>query len=249
MSSRIWIWGWMIGCFLLFPETAFADNCGSFADCFDTTRAAVAATVGLSLFAVLLSTGLDFIPGVGTIKGIYEAITGEDAVTGEELEWWERAIGVVPYGAAVVGGGYGFYKLAKRANDVEGVSGDLYRKTKNTGPFQDLPEPMQLRHVNQIAKDAGIGLQGIKVNIVRDPELIGRNVAGWANPNGKEIQLYPDAFNSREILVKTIGHERMHIYQTKTFGKPKDKDMLIEFENGAYGSENMWWDYYLKKGK
>ncbi|MDR6226824.1 pre-toxin TG domain-containing protein [Desmospora profundinema] len=81
--------------------------------------------MGLSLFAVLLSTGLDFIPGVGTIKGIYEAITGEDAITGEELEWWERTIGVVPYGGALASG-VGFVRRVDKIGDAA-KAGKVYK--------------------------------------------------------------------------------------------------------------------------
>ncbi|WP_244869187.1 hypothetical protein [Paenibacillus lactis] len=126
---------------------------------------------------------------------------------------------------------------------------DLYRKSSNTGAFENLSEPMQLRHVEKIAEDAGIGLKGIKIEIVRDAELIGKDLYGWADPKGNRILLYPDAFSSKENLVKTLGHERIHIYQTKTFGKPLDYEMLIEFEKGAYGSEDAWWEYFKRKGR
>ncbi|OCL26726.1 hypothetical protein U472_08290 [Orenia metallireducens] len=107
---------------------------------------------------------------------------------------------------------------------------------------------MQLRHVKKTAKKAGIGLKGVKVKIVRDPDLMGRDLYGYAG--GNRIQLYPDAFSSRENLVKTLGHERMHIYQESIFGKPKDTTTLNKFEKAAYGSEEMWWDHYLNnKGK
>jgi hypothetical protein len=80
-----------------FPSTAYADNCGSLTDCYSTAQAALAALVGLSvLFGVLLSLTLDFLPGIGTIKGLIEAATGRDLITGQELEWWERALGAVP---------------------------------------------------------------------------------------------------------------------------------------------------------
>ena len=82
-----------------FPDVALADNCGSLTDCFSTQRAAVAATVGLGIFAAILSIGLDFVPVVGQVKGVIEAITGRDMITGEKLETWERAMNLVPFGA------------------------------------------------------------------------------------------------------------------------------------------------------
>jgi hypothetical protein len=86
---------------MLLPAVASADNCGSLLDCFSTLRAALAALGGL---LVVLSIVLDFVPVVGTIKGVFESITGRDLVTGEELSWWERALGIVPFlGVASVG--------------------------------------------------------------------------------------------------------------------------------------------------
>ncbi|MEN6314097.1 MAG: RHS repeat-associated core domain-containing protein [Clostridiaceae bacterium] len=125
--------------------------------------------------------------------------------------------------------------------------GGLYRKTSNTGAFKELSEPMQLKHVRQVAEEAGIGLDGTKVKIVRDPDLINKGLCGYASPKGNRIDLYPDAFTNREALVKTLGHERTHIYQAKTFGPVKDTDLLMDFERAAYGSEDSWWNYYLEK--
>ncbi|MEI2282736.1 WXG100 family type VII secretion target [Paenibacillus polysaccharolyticus] len=147
-------------------------------------------------------------------------------------------------------------KMKKNLEKVEqkaskGIENDkgLYRRTSNTGAFKDLSEPMQLRHVDKVAEDAGIGLQGVKIEIVRDAELIGKDLYGWADPKGNRIVLYPDAFSSKENLVKTLGHERIHIYQTKIFGKPHDPETLLEYEKGAYGSESSWWEYYQWRRK
>lgn len=74
----------VVAVFLL-AEPARADNCGSLWDCYRTIQAAVAATVGLAVFASVLSIGLDLIPVAGEIKGIIEAIIGKDLVTGEDL--------------------------------------------------------------------------------------------------------------------------------------------------------------------
>ena len=119
---------------------------------------------------------------------------------------------------------------------------DLYRKESNTGNYKDLEELTQLKNVKKIAYKAGVSLDGIKVKIDRNPELLGRNVYGYTD--GKTITLYPDAFTNTETLVKTLGHERMHIYQVEVFGKPTSTDILGEFERGASMSEQSWWDYF-----
>lgn len=118
--------------YLAYPSPAYADNCGSLVDCYRTAQAALAALIGLSvLFGVVLSMALDFVPVVGTAKGLVEAATGRDLITGQELAWWERLLGVVPVlggvagmaGAASRGAGAlddiaGLGRAADRASDV-----------------------------------------------------------------------------------------------------------------------------------
>ena len=50
----------------------------------------------------LKSLALDFIPIVGTAKGIYEGVTGSDMVTGEKLALWQRLLGIGA-GDAIIG--------------------------------------------------------------------------------------------------------------------------------------------------
>ncbi len=94
---------------LLLPAPAAADNCSVFTDCFGVANSAVEAAFGLSLLAVL-SLVLDFTPVIGTGKGLVQAVTGRDLLTGEELAAWERALGVLP----LVGG----LAALKYADDV-----------------------------------------------------------------------------------------------------------------------------------
>ena len=119
---------------------------------------------------------------------------------------------------------------------------DLYRKVSNTGEFKYLDELMQLKNVKSVAKNADIGLDGIKIKIDRNPELLGKGVYGFTD--GKTINMYPDAFTDIETLVKTLGHERMHVYQVSVFGKATSTEILKEFEKAAYSSEKSWLYYY-----
>jgi hypothetical protein len=116
------------------PGIAYADNCGSLTDCYFTARSALAALVGLSvLFGVLLSIMLDFLPGIGTAKGIAEAVSGEDLVTGQELEWWERMLGLLPLLGGLVGAIAAISKLA----DAADAASDLARGADRAGDAAD----------------------------------------------------------------------------------------------------------------
>ena len=58
-------------------------------------------------FGEVLSFGLDFVPGVGTTKGVYEGFAGKDFVTGKELNGFDRAmcfVGAIPLVGNVVKG-------------------------------------------------------------------------------------------------------------------------------------------------
>ena len=74
---------------------------------------------------VVLSIGLDFVPGVGTIKGIIEAITGRDIITRQERGWRERVLGIIPLNNVVVG--------AVAVSKISEVAADLARGRDEPG--------------------------------------------------------------------------------------------------------------------
>ena len=125
LVSTVLLW-WLL------PDVALADNCSNLGDCYGTLRAALAATVGVSLFALLISIGLDFIPGVGTVKGLIEAITGEDLITEQELAWWERLLGVIPF-VATVGGVVAGTRIIGHVDDIV----DVERAADRAGDIVD----------------------------------------------------------------------------------------------------------------
>ena len=189
------------------------------------------------------------IPGVGGVQSGIETVTGKDYITGEDVGTLGRllaAAGIIIPQVKQIG------KLGKIGDDVfvgMGETGLLFRKTVNTGAFSELSEPMQLRHVKRVAEEAGIGLDGVKIRIDRNPDLIGKGYTGWAHPKGNRIDIYPDAFVSREELIKTLAHERVHIYQTRTFGPAMSDFALQEYEAGARIAEKTWMDFLGKGGK
>ena len=122
-----------------------------------------------------------------------------------------------------------------------------FRKVQNIGNFKDLEEPMQKRHITKLIKEMDIDYSDIEIDIIRKEELIGTGLMGYAFPNGKKVQLYPDAFKDREQLVKTLGHERVHCEQVKLFGEARTMEEELYYEKGPIFSEKYWWDEYVRR--
>ncbi|HVF15101.1 MAG TPA: pre-toxin TG domain-containing protein [Acidimicrobiales bacterium] len=140
---------------VLFASPASADNCSVFTDCFGQANSAAETGFGLALL-IGLSIILDFIPVIGDIKGVAEAITGEDLLTGEKLEPWERALGLIPlvpgavllrYADEVADLGRqvdGVGDLGRHVDDVEGLgrhADDLDPVVRGAGPPRANPRP------------------------------------------------------------------------------------------------------------
>ncbi|MGG0824579.1 pre-toxin TG domain-containing protein [Paenibacillus turicensis] len=78
------------------------------------------------VFKVITSIVLDFTPIVSNIKAVVEALTGRDLITGAELTWYERALGLLgPLGKGLNKGA----KILKATDEV--VSG-INKFTKAT---------------------------------------------------------------------------------------------------------------------
>lgn len=212
----------------------------------------------------------------GNIEGFRDTAEklGGDAVKGYDQILNEKTVSTAII-AASIAAGYGLGRMGLsstigsleklRRIEAKGVSlgrsataDNLYRRTSNTEVFSDLKVPMQMRFVEQAAREGGVGLGGVKVKIIRDSDLKGKNIYGYTHPNG-DIDLYPDAFTDIEQLIKTLGHERTHTMQIYLFKHPntyaddaiKMNRELILNEKAAHSIEDSFWQFYLnnKTGK
>lgn len=124
-----------------------------------------------------------------------------------------------------------------------------YNRQRNkfkTIPHKEYTEPMTKKHVRHIMKEMGVSYGKASIRLESSAEYIGKGIFGYTNPNGKEVIFYPDAFMSREELVKTIGHEKIHHLQLIRYGPSNDSVLARGFEEEAYGSEEKWWKDYIR---
>jgi hypothetical protein len=170
----------------------------------------------------------------------------EDRISGRELlvsAGLALGLSVVGGGAAKVGA-QALQRLGPRVRDFFADAGrqpDLHLPRTGSAAADAggrLPQDMNL--VKRIAAQAGVGLDGVKLEIRKSAPRQG--MFGQTTREGV-IRLFPNAFRSEEELVKTLGHERTHVWQVKTYGYPT-KAQREQFEASARATEAQWWDYY-----
>ena len=89
---------------------------------------------------------------------------------------------------------------------------EIFRNTQNTGAFKHLPERMSKKHICEIAKEFNVDLQGLKLNIDFNEELLRIGLAGRADPEEiGGITFFPNSFRNKEELVRTLFHEKQHV--------------------------------------
>lgn len=94
-NRRLIIALFLVAVWLLAPEMAYADNCSSLNDCYYTLRAALAAAVGLGVFAALMAIGLDIGPLASRLRKRSDGDGGPESIAGDGDDEWDRSLGVV----------------------------------------------------------------------------------------------------------------------------------------------------------
>ena len=126
---------------------------------------------------------------------------------------------------------------------------EMNRQTANTGVFSNLPERMSKKHVRSIAKEYGIDLKGLSISIDTDEDLMRIPFAGCANPDHiGGITFFPNAFASREELLRTLYHEKIHVEQFREYGVEFVQQHRERFEELAYEAEDAFVSALKEKG-
>ncbi|MDR6226336.1 pre-toxin TG domain-containing protein [Desmospora profundinema] len=215
-GARLWIIMLLAaGLFMLWPpDVAEAHNCGDFRDCYSTLRAAVAATVGLSMFAVILSIGLDFVPGVGQGKGILEAITGRDLITGEELEDHVRLLGILGPAGRIAGGFSSVSRGASHLGKGAGISKGYAEIERLRRILPNVP-PYSLKNgrTGTVARVEvnGRGIFGVNTTLIKQSKWAPRHMdlrRKWL----KEVKWVPPKKNEPKHLghAQSLSHAESH---------------------------------------
>lgn len=143
------------------------------------------------------------------------------------------------------------WKKLNKALENSGNSGTigLYRQTGNTGAFSKLPERMSKKHIREIAKEYDVGLDGLSLSIEANEEMLHIGYTGCANPDRVgNIIFFPNAFVSKEELLRTIFHEKQHVLQFREYGVDYVQEHRSHFETLAYEEECKFIDGLKKRG-
>lgn len=125
----------------------------------------------------------------------------------------------------------------------------MNRKAGNKDAFSVFPERMSKKHIRSLAKEVGIDLKGITLHIDLNEDLIKIPYTGRAD--GEKIGLvtfFPNAFTSREDLIRTIFHEKIHVEQFKEYGAIFVQNNRQRFETEAYEKEDQFIKDLIRKG-
>ncbi|TRT78164.1 MAG: hypothetical protein EWV83_07195 [Microcystis sp. M_OC_Ca_00000000_S217Cul] len=170
---------------LFYSEPAMAHNCSGLQDCYQQSKLAALAA---ALIALLLSLLLDFSP-IGYWKGLLEAITGRDILTGDKLAWWQRALNLVP-------GGKGARTAAKAVDEIS----DTAKAVNKVSDAAKVGE-----EIGDSAKAAGKMEERAKaVNEVGDVAKAESNVAKAEGETAKAVDEVSDVAKAESEATKAV---------------------------------------------
>ena len=140
--------------------------------------------------------------------------------------------------------------IANSENSGIILAKNLNRKSSNIGAFSNLSVTMQKKEVKRICEKYGLNVKGLTFKIQRSEHLLNSSYYGSADyDNIGRIDLFPNAFQNEEELIKTVIHERCHVEQLKRYGKKYCLDHLADMEAEARQIEEETFNKLTKGGK
>lgn len=128
--------------------------------------------------------------------------------------------------------------IANSENSGIILARNLDRKSSNTGVFFNLGVTMQKKEIKRICEEYGFDVKGLTFKIQRSEHLLNSSYYGSTDyDNIGRIDLFPNAFQDEEELIKTIIHEKCHVEQLKQYGKKYCLEHLADMEAEAYQTE------------
>jgi hypothetical protein len=114
----------------------------------------------------VISAALNFVPFIGTAKGVVEAVTGEDLLTGDELSAGERALGILPIGGALAKG-------ASAATDVASIivrGSDAVNAAERADELADIAKGA--KGADQLARGIDTASDGWQLGIAMGEDIV-----------------------------------------------------------------------------
>lgn len=140
--------------------------------------------------------------------------------------------------------------IANSENSGIILAKNLNRKSSNIGAFSNLSVTMQKKEVKRICEKYGLNVKGLTFKIQRSEHLLNSSYYGSADyDNIGRIDLFPNAFQNEEELIKTVIHERCHVEQLKRYGKKYCLDHLADMEAETRQIEEETFNKLTKGGK
>lgn len=123
-------------------------------------------------------------------------------------------------------------------NTVKSSTIEMERQSRNVGAFSGLQERMSKKRIREIAGEYDIDLKGLTLNIDKNEELLKTFLTGRADhENIGQITFFPNAFKTKEELLRTLYHEKKHVKQYKKYGVEYVQNNNMQFEKEAYEEE------------
>lgn len=182
---------------------------------------------------------LDFIPGVGTLKGVIEGVMGKDILTGEEIDLVSRVLGVLPVLKKGYKGAKAAFKIIKEGKKLEMALADGSKITVNADEVAKLEKQAKEAKI----KNKGNSSKPSTETIVRRGYFGGEYKP---SPKHKGPKMPPNASSDPIPDIKT-GNDLLknHSYNSATkkqrFAIYKGK--MIVFQ--PTGTNNEWHAYEL----